>query len=196
MIKFDKLDQFKAERAEASAKRKGLDQKRDDIRQELSQAKDNYRELVRRSIAEEVNLDAEIDAADKKVFDLERAIRRADQQSEIGATVYQTAIRSDDVAESWNKEFVPKYLDSTFNPAVDELAAAADAYRLAFQKVITAATELEDQRKDVLSELNDSKYTYTTARADISTAGSKFMSAVITERDLRNFESMRRSAAN
>lgn len=196
MEKFDKLEQFKIERAEASAKRKGLDQKKNDIKRELAQAKQEYEVLVRRSVEEELNLDTEIDATDKKVVELERASRRIEAQSEVGATVYQGDTSRDDVAEAWNKKFVPQYLDSTFNPAVDELAAAAAVYRIAFQKVISAASDLEDERREMLSKLRDSKYTYTTARADISTADSRFMSAVITERDLRDFESMRRSAAN
>ncbi|WP_418039191.1 hypothetical protein [Paenibacillus xylanilyticus] len=194
MEKFEKFEQFKARKGEASAKRRELEQKHAEATVELERVKQDYAHLVRRSVVEEKNLDAEIDASDKKVSEIQRTIRRLEAQMGVGATAYQGDISPDDVAEAWNKEYAPHCLETLFNPAIKELAAAADAYRLAFQKAIRVATDIEDERKDMLSELRDSKYTYTTARPDIKSTECEFMKAVITAQDLRDFESMRRRA--
>ncbi|GAS85654.1 hypothetical protein [Paenibacillus amylolyticus] len=203
MIKFDKLDQFKKQREANSAKQDELYTKQAQATEAVVEAKRKYTELVERSIRDGVDLDAEIDKADVNVSDAQRVARRIEAQIQATSVSKGLKVTPEDVAGAWNTDVAPVYFESVLNPAIDELAQAAEAYRQAYEKATAAAKKIEDERWEMIrtidpagfsAKIGRGRFMYNTKSPDLSNPGSPFNQATLTSRDLQQLDNQRRAA--
>lgn len=197
MKKFEKLEQFEQQREETVARQGEWRAKQEEAAKAVEDSKRKYTELVARSVSEGVNLDAQIDEADAKVSEAERAVRRIEAQAKAATSANNNNITPEDVAGAWNADYASTYFEEVLNPAIDELGRAAAAYKQAYEKVTTAAKEIEDERRDMISTIDGSalsRFTYNTRKPDLTTVGGSFHKATLTERDLYQLDNLRRAA--
>ncbi|WP_427052372.1 hypothetical protein [Paenibacillus sp. TC-CSREp1] len=199
MKQFEKLEQFKKQREETFARQGEWRAKQDEAARAVEESKREYAELVARSVREGINLDKQIDEADTKVSDAERAVRRiAAQAQALASTSLNTNnITPEDVVDAWNTDYAATYFEEVLNPAIDELGRAAAAYKQAYEKATEVAKEIENERLDMINTIdggsNRSRFMYKTNRPDLNTVGGAFHKATLTEHDLYQLDNLRRA---
>lgn len=185
MKKLESLEKYLQQQALMAQKQGDAQRKRDSALEALQAAKAEYSALVRRSVTEGVNLDAEIDKADEAVQKAERTYRRYEEEYNVSVAVHRVKDQKDAIVTDWNNDYYPNVIMAELiNPRLEELLAAGNAYADAFEKTLAAITEAKALREDAKSALGRG-YEYKLREVDTLSVNNPITASALTVEDLR-----------
>lgn len=172
-LKFEKLEDYLEQHMKIAKAQSELNRRAESALEEVQALKAEYEALIRRSVAEGVDVTKELDEMDEKIAkaqtNYERRKQEADTYSRMGK---ELKISKDDVVNSWNTEFLPEYRAKKFEGVLDRLMRAKAEYITAAKAYFDCVKEINHLKDDVSSALGD-EYRYKLRSIEITRSDEK-----------------------
>ena len=158
-LEFNKLDEYRAERRQHAEKVGEKQRAMDSALEAHHAAKASYEATIRRGVVENIDVTAEVDAADDLVQSTAKEYERRKREYQVATSLGTvTKISADDVWAAWRDEFLPHYRATKFDGVLANLLAAKKAYADAVSAYHDCVREVEDLASDVRDTLGDNYY--------------------------------------
>lgn len=158
-LTFNKLDEYLAERRQHAEKVGEKQRAMESALEAHHAAKASYESTIRRGVVENIDVTAEVDAADDLVQSTAKEYERRKREYQVSTSLgTMTIISADEVWAAWRDEFIPQYRETKFNGVLAKLLEAKQVYAEAVNAYRESVHEVEELASDVRQALGDSYY--------------------------------------
>lgn len=174
MIEFKKAKEYQEQGKDIMAAMQAAKARRDSALELVHALKADYEGAIRKSFEAGADATAELDSLSDKIEAAERAFKRRESEyAHVTATQTQK-VKPDDVIAAWNTEFIPKFKESLYDPAIQALIDAKLAYVSAWQTYRGVVKQFDGIKGDALAALGGettvgSRYRYKLKDVDFET---------------------------